>query len=44
MSKAVRFDRYGDLDVLHVTDVEPPNRDRDRDRPRSRSARPASTP
>jgi NADPH:quinone reductase-like Zn-dependent oxidoreductase len=24
MSKAVRFDRYGDLDVLHVTDVDPP--------------------
>jgi NADPH:quinone reductase-like Zn-dependent oxidoreductase len=24
MSKAVRFDRYGDLDVLHVTDVQPP--------------------
>jgi NADPH:quinone reductase-like Zn-dependent oxidoreductase len=24
MSRAVRFDRYGDLDVLHVTDVEPP--------------------
>jgi NADPH:quinone reductase-like Zn-dependent oxidoreductase len=24
MSRAVRFDRYGDLDVLHVADVEPP--------------------
>jgi NADPH:quinone reductase-like Zn-dependent oxidoreductase len=24
MSRAVRFDRYGDLDVLYVTDVEPP--------------------
>jgi NADPH:quinone reductase len=23
MSRAVRFDRYGDLDVLYVTDVEP---------------------
>ncbi|HEV7653740.1 MAG TPA: NADP-dependent oxidoreductase [Mycobacteriales bacterium] len=24
MSRAVRFDRYGDVDVLHVTDVEDP--------------------
>jgi hypothetical protein len=24
MSRAVRFDRYGGLDVLEVVDVEPP--------------------